>query len=48
MRRDVEQGDPRLNVLFAIAELLDGVLFTPSSLRDAHGCILFGAGGESE
>jgi hypothetical protein len=41
-------GDPRLNIVFAIAELLDGVLFTPSSLRDAHGRILFGAGGEDE
>jgi hypothetical protein len=42
------EGDPRLDVLFAIAELLDGVLFTPSALRDAHGRILFGAGGEDE
>jgi hypothetical protein len=41
-------GDPRLDVLFAIAELLDGVLFTPSSLRDAGGRILFAAGGEDE
>lgn len=39
-------GDPRLEVLFAIAELLDGVLFTPSALRDAQGRILFGASGE--
>ena len=31
-----------------MAEILDGVLFTPSSLRDAHGRILFGAGGEDE
>jgi hypothetical protein len=42
------EGDPRLDVLFAVAELLDGVLFTPSSLRDAHGRILFGSGGEDE
>jgi hypothetical protein len=42
------EGDPRLDILFAITELLDGVLFTPSSLRDARGRILFGAGGESE
>src|SRR5262249_12544785 len=40
------EGDPRLDVLFAVTEFLDGVLFTPSSLRDAHGRILFGAGGE--
>src|SRR5215510_4743513 len=42
------EGDPRLDILFAVTELLDGVLFTPSSLRDAHGRILFGAGGEDE
>lgn len=42
------QGDPRLDVLFAIAETLDGVLFTPSSLRDAAGRILFSASGEDE
>src|SRR5262245_37207066 len=42
------EGDPRLDILFAVAELLDGVLFTPSSLRDAHGRILFGSGGEDE
>jgi hypothetical protein len=42
------EGDPRLDVLFAVAELLDGILFTPSSLRDAHGRILFGAGGEED
>lgn len=41
-------GDPRLDVLFAVAELLDGVLFTPSALRDARGRVLFGAGGEDE
>jgi hypothetical protein len=42
------KGDPRLDILFAVAELLDGVLFTPSSLRDARGRILFAAGGEDE
>jgi hypothetical protein len=40
------EGDPRLDVVFAIAELLDGVLFTSSSLRDASGRILFSADGE--
>src|SRR5262249_19666341 len=39
------EGDQRLDILFAVTELLDGVLFTPSSLRDARGRILFGAGG---
>src|SRR5262249_8247043 len=41
-------GDQRVSVLFAVAELLDGVLFTPSSLRDAKGRILFSADGEEE
>src|SRR5262245_16550300 len=41
-----DAGDPRLTVLAAVAELVDGVLFTPSSLRDARGRMLFGAGGE--
>jgi hypothetical protein len=41
-------GDPRLDILFSIAEFLDGVLFTPAALRDARGRILFGAGGEAE
>ena len=38
-------GDPRLDVLFAVAEVVDGVLFTPSGLRDAHGRILISADG---
>jgi Domain of unknown function (DUF4272) len=42
------EGDPRLDILFSIAEFLDGVLFTPSALRDAGGRILFSAGGEAE
>jgi hypothetical protein len=33
-------GDVRLDILFNIAEMLDGVLFTPSGLRDANGRIL--------
>src|SRR5205807_801973 len=40
--------DPRLSLLFEVAQLLDGVLFTPSSLRDARGRVLFGAGGQEE
>jgi hypothetical protein len=43
---DFDENDPRFEFIFAIAELLDGVLFTPSGLRDAHGRILFDAGGE--
>jgi len=43
---DFEENDPRYDIIFAVAEQLDGVLFTPSGLRDAHGRILFAAGGE--
>jgi hypothetical protein len=39
------QGDPRLTVVFQAAQYLDGVLFTPSSLRDALGRVLFSAYG---
>lgn len=39
------KGDPRLKVLFAVCKELDGVLFTPSSLRDSHGRILLSSGG---
>jgi hypothetical protein len=42
------EDDPRLDVVFAVAELLDGVLFTPSAFRDARGRILYGAGGQDE
>jgi hypothetical protein len=42
------EGDPRLDILFAVTELLDGVLLTQSSLWDARGRILFGPGGESD
>src|SRR5690606_7657833 len=41
-------GDARLEILFALARELDGVLFTPSSLRDANGRILLSAGGEDD
>jgi hypothetical protein len=39
-------GDERLGLLFKVAQLLDGVLFTPLSLRDANGRILFSLDGE--
>jgi hypothetical protein len=39
-------GDDRLAFLFAVARHLDGVLFTPSSLRDAEGRVLISADGE--
>jgi hypothetical protein len=40
-------SDPRLAAVMAVAEHLDGVIFTPSALRDARGRVLFGAGGEA-
>lgn len=42
---DAEAGDERYAVLSEIAEALDAVWFTPSSLRDAQGRILFAASG---
>jgi len=43
-----DDNDPRLEIVYAVAEMLDGVLFTPSALRDARGRVLYGAGGEDE
>jgi hypothetical protein len=43
-----DDKDPRLEVVYAVAALLDGLLFTPSALRDARGRVLYGAGGEVE
>jgi hypothetical protein len=43
---DYDEADPRLEYVFAVAKLLDGVLFTPSALLDAKGLALFGADGE--
>lgn len=40
------EDDPRLQALYAAAEVVDGVLFTPSSFRDARGRVLFSADGE--
>lgn len=42
------EGDPRLDVLFAVTDLIDGVLFTPSALRDSQGRILFSAHGAED
>ena len=38
--------DPRLGAVLAIAEAADAVIFTPGTLRDARGRVLYGAGGE--
>src|SRR5262249_38617990 len=42
----IDGDDDRLAYVFAVANHLDGVIFTPSSLRDASGRILIAAGGE--
>ncbi len=41
-------GDPRLELVYEMASLLDGVLFTPSGFRDKQGRFLYGAGGGDE
>ena len=40
--------DPRLAVLFAITQLVDGVQFRPTELLDARGRVLFDFGGGEE
>lgn len=42
------ETDPRLSIVCKVAEAIDGVLFSPSALRDANGCILFSAGGKED
>lgn len=37
--------DPRLPYLLAVSDYLDGLLFTPSALRDPHGRLLLSADG---
>jgi hypothetical protein len=41
-------GDERLDLVCGVAEFLDGVLFTPSSLRDANGRIIVSGDGEHD
>lgn len=41
-------GDDRLAALFEVTQFLDGVLFTPSSLRDADGQLIASADGEAD
>jgi len=45
---DIESDDDRLAVLYAVCEHLDGVIFTPSALRDSQGRVLIGADGECD
>lgn len=42
------EGDPRLSLVCEVAEALDGVLFTPSALRDAKGAVLLSSLGEED
>lgn len=43
-----DENDPRLEIVFAVAALLDGVFFMPSALCDAQGRVLYGAAGEED
>lgn len=43
---NIESDDERLKLLYAVCSHLDGVIFTPSSLRDAQGRILISSDGE--
>ena len=42
---DIEGNDARVDILFAVCRHLDAAIFTPSSLRDASGRILYDASG---
>lgn len=43
---DIDSADLRVDVVYAICRHLDGVIFTPTALRDAQGQILIDARGE--
>ncbi len=43
---DIDGDDPRVELVYAICRRLDGVIFTPSALRDAEGRFLLSAHGE--
>lgn len=45
---DIDSDDERLQLLYAVCQHLDGVIFTPSSLRDAQGRILIESGGMAD
>lgn len=40
---NIESNDERLTLLYSICQHLDGVLFTPTSFRDAQGRLLYSA-----
>jgi len=45
---DIDGRDERIAWVYALCQHLDGVLFTPSSLRDAQGRVLISAAGETD
>jgi hypothetical protein len=45
---DIDSDDPRCQLVFAVCKHLDGMIFTPSSLRDAAGRILIDAASNSD
>jgi hypothetical protein len=45
---DINSADERLALVYAVCRHLDGVIYTPSSLRDAAGRILIDANGYSD
>jgi hypothetical protein len=45
---NIDSDDERLKLLCAVCRHLDGVIFTPSSLRDAEGRILIDAAGQTD
>ena len=45
---DSDGNDPRLRLVYAVCKHLDGMIFTPSALRDAAGRILIDAAGNSD
>lgn len=44
----LDSDDPRLGFVFAVVKHLDGVIFTPSSLRDSSGRILYDSTGDPD
>lgn len=45
---DLESEDPRLALVYALCRHLDGMIFTPTALRDAEGRCLLSAHGEHD
>lgn len=43
---NIESQDERLQIVYAVCQHLDGMIFTPSALRDGHGRVLLSGNGE--